>query len=163
MRGWGQIMNKKIQKGPNCNFYFWSAGSKSRESARDLCTWHHQEGQHNTCPTPPGRPNPLPSSPHFRDHLASPWGASGGTCYWFSLPCAAADVPVKFCLNSTPGPLSIFTGQRVQERGSVTLRCSSSMVLDLDKRCLTLKGSSGSTACVLVMYRALGEQLPVVG
>ena len=25
MRGWGQIMNKKIQKGPNCNFYFWSA------------------------------------------------------------------------------------------------------------------------------------------
>ena len=143
---------------------------KCREQKQGICAWPlhmappRGPAHHVRHPAPrPGRPNLLPSSPHFRDHLAPPWGASGGTCYWFSLPCAAVGVPVKFCLNSTPGLWSIFTGQRVQERGSVTLRCSSSMVLDLDKRCLTLQESSGSTACVLVMYRALGDHLPLVG
>ena len=162
MCSWGQMMNKKIQKDQNCNFHFWSARSKSRESARDLCMKHHQEGQHTTYASPPGRPiNPLPCSPHFRDHFASPRGASC-TCYWILLPCVAAGVPVKSCLNSSPGLLSISVHQRVQERGPVTLRCSSSMVLDLDKICLTLWGSSGSIACVLVMYRALGDHFPLV-
>ena len=58
---------------------------------------------------------------HLRNQPALLWRVSKCTCYLFLLPCAAAQVPGKPCLNVSSCLLSISTDERVQGRRLVTL------------------------------------------
>ena len=71
--------------------------------------------------TPPAWPaNPPLLSPHLRAKLILPQGARESvTC--FPLPPAAAEVPIKTCLNFSSGLWSISIDKGGQEPWSVTL------------------------------------------
>ena len=65
-------------------------------------TQHHQWGGQTT-PTP----GPTPIRTPYKETAPPAPGVSKGTCYLFSLPPAAAGVPIKPCLNFLSGLLSI--------------------------------------------------------
>ena len=109
MRSWGKLWTRyKKTKNPNCHVY--RAQSKSRRSGARAgyacapCTQHHKGvGRPPKAPLRAPPDTPLPS-PHIRNQLAPPRGASKGTCYWFSLPASVAGIPLKPCLNFFSGP-----------------------------------------------------------
>ena len=80
----------------------------SRAKSRVLCMVPAHSttkgGEQTTQATPLTRPmNPPLPSPHLRNQLALLQGMSKGTCFLFLLPLAAAQVPVKLCLNFSSG------------------------------------------------------------
>ena len=102
-----KIMNNKIQKGQNPASTF-----KVQRAKAGHCKWSLHtappRGWADHLSSSSGLNYPsAPPSPLFRDQLAAPQGVSKRICYLFLLPCAAAGVLVKPCLNSLSGLLSI--------------------------------------------------------
>ena len=75
---------------------------------------------HLSHPCGPTHHLPLPSF-HLRNQLTPLQGVNKGNCYLFLLSHHVAQFPVKPCLNSSSGLLSISIDQRVQGPESVTL------------------------------------------
>ena len=101
----GQILDKRDQK---TQLPLLKSPEHKQGTAHAPCTHRHLRGGQTTRATPPAQPldTPLPS-PHIRNQLPPPWGASNGTCCLFSLLLAAAGAPVKPCLNFLSGLGSI--------------------------------------------------------
>ena len=107
-----QLMNNKKQKGQNP-----AATSEVLRAKAGSCTW-------SLHPAPPRGWADHPSYTSGPTHRAAPTltpckgparttpphqRASKGTCFLFSLTCAAARIPVKLCLNSSSGLLPTST------------------------------------------------------
>ena len=101
----GQIMDKIQKDQQNPTAISEELGAKAGYCACPLHTTLPKGRAHVTPPAPPLDP-PL-ASPHMRNQLTPPWGASKEIWYLLLLPSAAAGAPIKSCLNFLSGFLSV--------------------------------------------------------
>ena len=115
---------------PSCRFWNPATSYKPYWIMRDL--WlclHHPAAIELSSSSPdtrhlghPARTEPALPSPHIRNQLTAPQGASKGICYLFLLPAAAAGTPIKPCLNFFSGLLLIsMDWQRPRTLGDINI------------------------------------------
>ena len=93
--------------------------------ARDPCTQHHQgEGRPSKLPLRPNHPHPILGT------SCPPQGGIKGTCCLPSLPPAAAQAPVKPCLNSCSGLSSVSIIKESKDPGDDPSRQAQTLVLE---------------------------------
>ena len=110
MCSWGKFWakNRKKTKNPTATSKKLGAKILCREQKQGTshapCTQHHKEVGKTMKPPYCWPLDTPPPSPHTRNQLTRPQGASKGTHYLSLLPPAATGTPIQLCLNVLAWP-----------------------------------------------------------
>ena len=111
----GQIMTTRYKK-TKIQLPLLRCQERKHDATHDSCTGHHQGRGQTTWASNPVQSTHLPlhSLTPCKKPGHTPWRVSKCTCFLFSSPCAAAQVPVKPCLDVSSDLLSVSTEERAQ-------------------------------------------------
>ena len=111
----GQIMTTRYKK-TKIQLPLLRCQERKHDATHDSCTGHHQGRGQTTWASSPVQSTHLPlhSLTPCKKPGHTPWRVSKCTCFLFSSPRAAAQVPLKPCLDVSSDLLSVSTEERAQ-------------------------------------------------